>query len=217
MKKLNILELNDLLNVMLENGVDIGFADIDNVAIRDYVLAVASKQWREDVDALTDEYVKEDDPAKYAGAMRTAVDDLVKDTLEDTSYYSYLEKALKLKKIEDMEDLQLGNLSTLLRKEGVGDVLVGRGGSLLNRLAKLIAKLPAGASVTIDGVKLDKAALEDIRTATDAKQAALALADLIDSGLQDLSISSFAPAEGQEITVQYNARTFSFHLVVDVK
>lgn len=207
----------DLLNVMLENGVDIGFADIDNVAIRDYVLAVASKQWREDVDALTDEYVKEDDPAKYAGAMRTAVDDLVKDTLEDTSYYSYLEKALKLKKIEDMEDLQLGNLSTLLRKEGVGDVLVGRGGSLLNRLAKLIAKLPAGASVTIDGVKLDKAALEDIRTATDAKQAALALADLIDSGLQDLSISSFAPAEGQEITVQYNARTFSFHLVVDVK
>lgn len=202
----------DLLNVMLENNVDIGFADIDNVAIRDYVLAAASDQWREDVGDSSTDYTGEAAPA-----MKAEADKLVKDALEDTSYYSYLEKALKLKKIEDMEDLQLSNLSTLLRKDGVGDVLVGRGGNLLNRLAKLIAKLPAGASVTIDGVKLDKAALEDIRTAADAKQAALALADLIDSGLQDLSISSFAPAEGQEITVQYNARTFSFHLVVDVK
>ena len=202
----------DLLNILVENEVDIGFADIDNVAVRDYVLAAVSDTWRAEAGGLDKDYT-----AAATSAMKAEVDTLVRSALEDTNYYTYLEKALKLKKVDTMVDLQLGNLSTLLANGSFQNAIAGRGDSLVNRLTNLIGRLPEGASVTINGVTLNKAALADIQNATTTVEACQALSELLaDPGLSSLTLNSFA-GEGQEITVQYNARTFSFHLVVDVK
>ena len=201
----------DLLNILLENEVDIGFADIDNVAVRDYVLAAVSEQWRVDVGDTSTDYT-----GAAAAAMKAEIDDLVRSALEDTNYYTYLEKALKLQKVDTMVDLQLSNLATLLSKPGFQDAVAGRGDSLVNRVTNLIGRLPEGASVTINGVTLNKAALADIQAASTTVEACQALSELLsDPGLSTLTLNSFA-GEGQEITVQYNARTFTFHLVVEV-
>ena len=201
----------DLLNILLENEVDIGFANIDNVAVRDYVLAAVSDQWRVDVGDTSTDYT-----GAAAAAMKAEIDDLVRSALEDSNYYTYLEKALKLQKVDTMVDLQLGNLATLLSKPGFQDAVAGRGDSLVNRVTNLIGRLPEGASVTINGVTLNKAALADIQAASTTVEACQALSKLLsDPGLSTLTLNSFA-GEGQEITVQYNARTFTFHLVVEV-
>ena len=151
-----------------------------------------------------------------AAAMKAEIDDLVRSALEDTNYYTYLEKALKLQKVDTMVDLQLSNLATLLSKPGFQDAVAGRGDSLVNRVTNLIGRLPEGASVTINGVTLNKAALADIQAASTTVEACQALSELLsDPGLSTLTLNSFA-GEGQEITVQYNARTFTFHLVVEV-
>ncbi|WP_130870897.1 S-layer homology domain-containing protein [Intestinimonas massiliensis (ex Afouda et al. 2020)] len=200
-----------LLETLQDNTISIEFANIDNEAVLNYVLAVVSDQWRADVGGTAMNYT-----GAAAPAMRTEVDKLVRNALEDTNYYTYLEKALKLQKVDTMKDLQLGNLATLLDKPGFQNAIAGRGDSLVNRVTNLIGRLPAGASVTINGVTLNKAALADIQNASTTVEACQALADLIgQDGLRTLTLNSFA-GEGMEITVQYNARTFTFHLVVEV-
>ena len=86
-------------------------------------------------------------------------------------------------------------------------------------LEKIVNKaqtlLPDSASVTLNGVKLDKSDLDAFRSAKTTKEAVIALADLI-AQFGDLSINSFAEP-GQVLTVSYNGRTASAHLVIDVK
>ena len=192
-------------------NVDLGLGDFNREAVVNYVLAVISDQWRAEAEG-TDEHFT----STYTPAMHTEMDELVRGAIEDTNYYDYLLKAVKLQKVETMADLQLGNLATLLRKQAFLDYVDGRGASLLERVTNLIGRLPEGASVEMNGVTLNKAALAGIQNADTTVKACEALADLIDdSGLRDLTLNSFS-GEGMEITVRYNARTFTFNLVVDI-
>ena len=206
----------DLEDVLLDEDFNIDIDAIlglnDYPEIKNYALAVISDYLNAQIPGNTDNNWTE----AAAPAMHTEMDDLVRGAIEDTNYYDYLLKAVKLQKVETMADLQLGNLATLLRKQAFLDYVDGRGASLLERVTNLIGRLPEGASVEMNGVTLNKAALAGIQNADTTVEACEALADLIDQdGLRDLTLNSFS-GEGMEITVRYNARTFTFNLVVNV-
>lgn len=206
----------DLEDVLLDEDFNIDIDAIlglnDYPEIKNYALAVISDYLNAQIPGNTDYNWTE----AAAPAMHTEMDDLVRGAIEDTNYYDYLLKAVKLQKVETMADLQLGNLATLLRKQAFLDYVDGRGASLLDRVTNLIGRLPEGASVEMNGVTLNKAALAGIQAADTTVEACGALADLIDQdGLRDLTLNSFS-GEGMEITVRYNARTFTFNLVVDI-
>ena len=76
--------------------------------------------------------------------------------------------------------------------------------------------LPDGASITIAGVTLTENDLNELKAATTTKAAVTALANLIEK-FGDLSINSFADPAGQKVTVNYNTRSASANLIINVK
>lgn len=111
-------------------------------------------------------------------------------------------------------------LAAALKSQTMMDIVGDKGNTYVDQyLEKIVNKvqtlLPDSASVTLNGVKLDESALDAFRSAKTTKDAVIALADLI-AQFDDLSINSFAEP-GQVMTVSYNGRTASAHLVIDVK
>ena len=121
-----------------------------------------------------------------------------------------------------MEDVALSNLASLLENETFVDFVGEHGSSYVDRLTNLIGRLPAGASVTIGGeggFTVSEAALIELQNAGTTSEACEAIANLINRSdyLKALSLSGFYGEDGQEITVQYNSRTFTFHLVIELQ
>ena len=111
-------------------------------------------------------------------------------------------------------------LADALKSPTMMDIVGDKGNKYVDQyLEKIVNKvqtlLPDGASVTLNNVKLDESDLDAFRSAKTTKEAVNALADLI-AEFGDLSINSFAEP-GQVMTVSYNGRTASAHLVIDVK
>lgn len=111
-------------------------------------------------------------------------------------------------------------LAAALKSATMMNIVGDKGNKYVDQyLEKIVNKaqnlLPDSASVTLKGVKLDKSDLDAFRSAKTTKEAVIALADLI-AQFGDLSINSFAEP-GQVLTVSYNGRTASAHLVIDVK
>lgn len=111
-------------------------------------------------------------------------------------------------------------LADALKSQTMMNIVGDKGNTYVDQyLEKIVNKaqtlLPDSASVTLNGVKLDKSDLDAFRSAKTTKEAVIALADLI-AEFGDLSINSFAEP-GQVLTVSYNGRTASAHLVIDVK
>ena len=208
---------DDIEEVLLDEKYNIDISAIlalnDYPELKDYALAVISDYLNAQIPGNTDHNYTE----AAAPAMHTEMDSLVRDAIEDTNYYDYLQKAIKIQRVDTMADIQLGNLATLLRNKTFLNYVDGRGSSVIDRVTNLISRLPEGASVKMNGVTLNKSALSEIQKADTADEACEALADLIDqAGLKTLTLNSFA-GDGMEITVQYNSRTFAFHLVIDIK
>ena len=140
------------------------------------------------------------------------------------------EKAEAQKKIKLLNSLKFDadgiqtktakELAAALKSQTMMDIVGDKGNTYVDQyLEKIVNKaqnlLPDSASVTLNGVKLDKSDLDAFRSAKTTKDAVIALADLI-AQFGDLSINSFAEP-GQVLTVSYNGRTASAHLVIDVK
>ena len=111
-------------------------------------------------------------------------------------------------------------LADALKSQTMMDIVGDKGNKYVDQyLEKIVNKaqnlLPDSASVTLNGVKLDKSDLDAFRSAKTTKDAVIALADLI-AQFGNLSINSFAEP-GQVMTVSYNGRTASAHLVIDIK
>lgn len=111
-------------------------------------------------------------------------------------------------------------LADALKSQTMMDIVGDKGNKYVDQyLEKIVNKvqtlLPDSASVTLNNVKLDESALNAFRSAKTTKDAVIALADLI-ARFDNLSINSFAEP-GQVMTVSYNGRTASAHLVIDVK
>ena len=112
-------------------------------------------------------------------------------------------------------------LASALKSTTMMDIIGDKGNTYVDRyLEKIVNKaqtlLPDSASVTLNGVKLDESDLDAFRSAKTTKDAVIALANLI-AQFDDLSINSFADPAGQVMTVSYNGRTASAHLVIDVQ
>ena len=113
------------------------------------------------------------------------------------------------------------DLADALKSQTMMNIVGDKGNKYVDQyLEKIVNKvqtlLPDSASVTLKGVELDESDLDAFRSAKTTKDAVIALADLI-AQFGDLSINSFADPAGQVMTVSYNGRTASAHLVIDVK
>ena len=141
------------------------------------------------------------------------------------------EKAEYQKKIDLLNSLKFNAANGIQTKTASelaaalkGDTMMGIVGSkgdkyVAQYVEKLVNKaqalLPDGATVTIAGVTLTENDLNELKTATTTQDAVKALANLIEK-FGDLSINDFAGENGQKVTVNYNGRTASANLIINV-
>lgn len=112
-------------------------------------------------------------------------------------------------------------LAAALTSPTMKDIVGNKGDTYVAQyLGKIVAKaqnlLPDGASITLNGVTLTKADLTALGNAKTSLEAVTELANLI-AKFGDLSIGSFADPAGQKVTVNYNGRSASANLIINVK
>ena len=173
--------------------------------------------------------IKDEGKAKLAEKLNNklaAID--VSSILNDGS----AEKAEAQKKIDLLNSLKFdaangiqtktaNELAAALTSQTMKDIVGSKGDTYVAQyLGKIVAKaqnlLPDSASITLNGVTLTENDLNELKTATTTKAAVTALANLIEK-FGDLSIGSFADPAGQKVTVNYNTRSASANLIINVK
>lgn len=174
--------------------------------------------------------IKDEGKAKLAEKLNNklaAID--VSSILNDGS----AEKAEYQKKIDLLNSLKFdatngiqtktaAQLAAALKSDTMKSIVGSKGDTYVAQyLGKIVAKaqnlLPDGASVTVNNVTLTKADLTALGNAKTSLEAVTELANLI-AKFGDLSInSSFADPAGQKVTVNYNTRSASANLIINVK
>lgn len=112
-------------------------------------------------------------------------------------------------------------LAAALTSPTMKDIVGTKGDTYVAQyLGKIVAKaqnlLPDSASVTVNGVTLTENDLTALGNAKTSLEAVTELANLI-AKFGDLSIGSFADPAGQKVTVNYNTRSASANLIINVK
>ena len=128
--------------------------------------------------------------------------------------------SLKFNATNGIQTKTAKELADALKSQTMMDIVGDKGNKYVDQyLEKIVNKvqtlLPDSASVTLNNVKLKESDLDAFRSAKTTKDAVNALADLI-AQFGNLSINSFEEP-GQVMTVSYNGRTASAHLVIDVE
>lgn len=174
--------------------------------------------------------IKDEGKAKLAEKLNNklaAID--VSSILNDGS----AEKAEYQKKIDLLNSLKFdaangiqtktaNELAAALTSQTMKDIVGNKGDTYVAQyLGKIVAKaqnlLPDGASITINNnVTLTKDDLAALGNAKTSLEAVTELANLIER-FGDLSINSFADPAGQKVTVNYNTRSASANLIINVK
>lgn len=112
-------------------------------------------------------------------------------------------------------------LADALKSPTMKDIVGNKGGEYVAQyLGKIVAKaqnlLPDSASITLNGVTLTENDLTALGNAKTSLEAVTELANLI-AKFGDLSIGSFADPAGQKVTVNYNTRSASANLIINVE
>lgn len=173
--------------------------------------------------------IKDEGKAKLAEKLNNklaAID--VSSILNDGS----AEKAEYQKKIDLLNSLKFDAANGIQTKTATqlaaalkGDTMKGIVGSkgdtyVAQYLGKIVAKaqnlLPDSASITLNGVTLTENDLTALGNAKTSLEAVTELANLI-AEFGDLSIGSFADPAGQKVTVNYNTRSASANLIINVE
>ena len=174
--------------------------------------------------------IKDEGKAKLAEKLNNklaAID--VSSILNDGS----AEKAEYQKKIDLLNSLKFNatngiqtktatQLAAALTSQTMKDIVGSKGDTYVAQyLGKIVAKaqnlLPDSASITLNGVTLTENDLTALGNAKTSLEAVTELANLI-AKFGDLSInSSFADPAGQKVTVNYNTRSASANLIINVK
>lgn len=174
--------------------------------------------------------IKDEGKAKLAEKLNNklaAID--VSSILNDGS----AEKAEYQKKIDLLNSLKFDaangiqtktatQLADALKSQTMKDIVGSKGDTYVAQyLGKIVAKaqnlLPDSASITLNGVTLTENDLTALGNAKTSLEAVTELANLI-AQFGDLSInSSFADPAGQKVTVNYNTRSASANLIINVK
>ena len=129
--------------------------------------------------------------------------------------------SLKFDAANGIQTKTANELAAALKSQTMMDIVGNKGDTYVAQyVEKLVNKvqtlLPDGASITIAGVTLTENDLNELKAATTTKAAVTALANLIEK-FGDLSIGSFADPAGQKVTVNYNTRSASANLIINVK
>ena len=173
--------------------------------------------------------IKDEGKAKLAEKLNNklaAID--VSSILNDGS----AEKAEYQKKIDLLNSLKFDaangiqtktatQLADALKSPTMKDIVGNKGDEYVAQyLGKIVAKaqnlLPDSASITLNGVTLTENDLTALGNAKTSLEAVTELANLI-AKFGDLSIGSFADPAGQKVTVNYNGRSASANLIINVE
>lgn len=174
--------------------------------------------------------IKDEGKAKLAEKLNNKLASIdVSSILNDGS----AEKAEYQKKIDLLNSLKFdaangiqtktaNELAAALTSPTMKDIVGNKGDTYVAQyLGKIVAKaqnlLPDSASITLNKVTLTKDDLTALGNAKTSLEAVTELANLIEK-FGDLSInSSFADPAGQKVTVNYNTRSASANLIINVK
>lgn len=142
---------------------------------------------------------------------------------EQTKYQEKINliNSLKFNATNGIQTKKASELAAALKGATMMEIVGNKGDAYVAQyVEKLVNKaqtlLPDGASITIAGVTLTENDLNELKAATTTKAAVTALANLIEK-FGDLSIGSFADPAGQKVTVNYNTRSASANLIINVK
>ena len=129
--------------------------------------------------------------------------------------------SLKFDAANGIQTKTANELAAALTSQTMKDIVGSKGDTYVAQyLGKIVAKaqnlLPDSASITLNGVPLTKSDLTALGNAKTSLEAVTELANLI-AKFGDLSIGSFADPAGQKVTVNYNTRSASANLIINVK
>ena len=129
--------------------------------------------------------------------------------------------SLKFDATNGIQTKKASELAAALTSQTMKDIVGSKGDTYVAQyLGKIVAKaqnlLPDSASVSIAGVPLTENDLTALGNAKTSLEAVTELANLI-AKFGDLSINSFADPAGQKVTVNYNTRSASANLIINVK
>lgn len=128
--------------------------------------------------------------------------------------------SLKFDAANGIQTKKASELAAALKGDTMKSIVGSKGDTYVAKyLGKIVAKaqnlLPDGASVTIADVTLTENDLTALGNAKTSLEAVTELANLI-AKFGDLSINSFADPAGQKVTVNYNGRSASANLIINV-
>ena len=142
---------------------------------------------------------------------------------EQTKYQEKIDllNSLKFNADNGIQTKKASELAAALTSQTMKDIVGSKGDTYVAQyLGKIVAKaqnlLPDSASITLNGVTLTKSDLTALGNAKTSLEAVTELANLI-AKFGDLSINSFADPAGQKVTVNYNTRSASANLIINVK
>ena len=142
---------------------------------------------------------------------------------EQTKYQEKINliNSLKFNATNGIQTKKASELAAALKGATMMEIVGNKGDAYVAQyVEKLVNKaqtlLPDGASITIAGVTLTENDLNELKAATTTQAAVTALANLIEK-FGNLSIGSFADPAGQKVTVNYNSRSASANLIINVK
>lgn len=129
--------------------------------------------------------------------------------------------SLKFDAANGIQTKKASELAAALTSQTMKDIVGSKGDTYVAQyLGKIVAKaqnlLPDSASITLNGVTLTENDLTALGNAKTSLEAVTELANLI-AKFGDLSINSFADPAGQKVTVNYNTRSASANLIINVK
>ena len=142
---------------------------------------------------------------------------------EQTKYQEKINllNSLKFNADNGIQTKTAAQLADALKSDTMKDIVGSKGDTYVAQyLGKIVAKaqnlLPDGASITLNNnVTLTENDLTALGNAKTSLEAVTELANLIEK-FGDLSINDFADPAGQKVTVNYNGRSASANLIINV-
>lgn len=173
--------------------------------------------------------IKDEGKAKLAEKLDTKLgtinvsDILNNGSAEQTKYQEKINllNSLKFNADNGIQTKTAAQLADALKSPTMKDIVGNKGDEYVAQyLGKIVAKaqnlLPDSASITLNGVTLTENDLTALGNAKTSLEAVTELANLI-AKFGDLSIGSFADPAGQKVTVNYNTRSASANLIINVE
>ena len=205
---------DDLKETLYKQGIEFGLDA--HPKLEKYVLAVVSDYMN---DKATSPNPNKPGPYvdTYLAGMQAEIDELIQEKLEETSYFKYLEQVRAVRTIKTMETVELGQAAELLEKlTDKTDIDLSAYDSQVEKVLNQIDRLPGNVSIEVDTYTLSKEALTNaFGGVATAEEFYDALIELMNE-YPGLSLADFTGEGGVPVTVKYNNRTFTFHLVIEI-